>query len=374
MRRRFLDYYEVLGVDKTASQEEIKQAYRRLVKEWHPDLNPHRQKEAEERFKEIQEAYSVLSDPEKRRQYDLYGTVGDFPVTAGVGYDPFSDIMRMVDDFFGFPHARARAAPRPERGEDVETVVEVTLEEAFTGAEKEVEVEVVTTCQECGGTGAIGGLRSCPDCGGSGEHVTTRRTAAGFVRTITSCPRCRGMGRVAEVVCHSCHGVGRLEVTRKVRVAIPIGADDGTTVRIPKQGCSGKSGGPPGDLYVVFRIQPHPQFRREGPHLHVDVPLTYPQLVLGDKVKVPTLDGEVEVEVPPGTEPASVLKVHRKGFVSLHGSRRGDLLVHIRLEVPKRITDQQRRLLLELAQTMGLDLDRQNKSFVARIRDKFVKS
>ncbi|MCS7223698.1 MAG: molecular chaperone DnaJ [Armatimonadetes bacterium] len=376
MRRRFLDYYELLGVDRNATQEEIKQAYRRLVKEWHPDLNPERRKEAEEKFKQIQEAYSVLSDPEKRRQYDLFGTVGDVPMSPGVGFDPFSDLWRMVDDFFGYPRSATRTTPRPERGEDVEVVLDITLEEAFQGAEKEVEAPVVVTCQDCGGSGARGGFRSCPDCGGSGQQVSTRRTPGGFVRTIFTCRRCGGSGTTAAEICPSCQGVGRTETTRTVRVVVPPGAEDGMPLRIPGQGCSGKSGGPPGDLYVFFRIQPHPIFRRDGPHLHLNWSLTYPQLVLGDTVKVPSLDGEVELVVPPGTEPGAVLKIPKRGFVTLHGGRRGDLMVHIHLAVPKTITEDQRHLLQELAKSMGVTLAGQSKSksLTERIREKFRRS
>jgi len=207
------DYYAILGVSRDATQEEIKQAYRRLVKEWHPDLHPENRKEAEERFKEIQEAYEVLSDPEKRRQYDLFGTVGTVP-TAPTGYDPFSDLFRMVDEFFGFrePPRTYRRTTRSERGEDLEAVLTLTLEEAFKGGEKELEVEVWESCPECSGMGTIGGYRRCPECRGTGRIAYSRQMQGVFFRSVTTCPTCQGMGEIPSELCPECHGVGRIPI------------------------------------------------------------------------------------------------------------------------------------------------------------------
>lgn len=368
------DYYAILNVSRDATQEEIKQAYRRLVKQWHPDLHPENRKEAEERFKEIQEAYEVLSDPEKRRQYDLFGTVGEVPIATGVGFDPFGDLMRMVDEFFGFGTTATRYRPRTERGEDVEVVLEVSLEEAFHGGEKEVEVSVWVTCPECSGFGALGGFQRCPECHGTGRITYTRQAAGVFMRTMTTCPTCHGAGQVAAQVCDTCQGIGRTETVRRVTVNLPPGVEEGTTLRLPGQGNAGKAGGPPGDLYVVVRIKPHPVFRREGPHLHMDLPLTFPQLALGDVVEVPTLDGTAEVTIPPGTQPGTVLKVPRKGFISMRSGRRGDLFVHVQVTVPTELTDEQRRLLRELAKTMGVTPKGAEPSWWERLRERFKKS
>ena len=277
MPQEYKDYYAILGVPKNATQEEIKQAYRRLVKQWHPDLHPENRREAEERFKEIQEAYEVLSDPKKRHQYDLYGTVGEFPVATGAGFDPFEDFMRVVDEFFGFGNTSTRYRTRTERGEDVETVVEISLEEAFQGCEKEVEVEVLVTCPSCNGFGALGGFKRCPNCHGSGRISYSRQAGGVFMRTTTTCPTCQGRGQVAAQICDTCHGIGRIETTRKVKVELPAGIEDGMTLRILGQGNSGKAGGPPGDLYVTVQIKPHPVFRREGNNLHT---VSYTHLTL----------------------------------------------------------------------------------------------
>jgi len=364
------DYYAILGVPRNATQEEIKQAYRRLVKQWHPDLHPENRKEAEEKFKEIQEAYEVLSDPEKRRQYDLFGIVGEAPVATGFGFDPFSDLMRMVDEFFGFG-STTRYRTRTERGEDVEAELEISLEEAFRGGVKEVTTTVLVTCPECSGFGALGGFKRCPDCHGTGRITYSRHGGGVFVRTMTTCPTCQGLGQVAAQICETCQGIGRIETTRTVEVELPAGVEDGMTLRIQGQGNSGKAGGPPGDLYVTVRIKPHPLFRREGIHLHMDLPLTFPQLALGDIVEVPTLDGTAELTIPSGTQPGTVLKIPRKGFVSLRSGRRGDLFVHVQVTVPTELTEEQRRLLRELAKTMGIEPKGAEPSWWERLKERF---
>jgi len=367
------DYYAILGVPRNATQEEIKQAYRRLVKQWHPDLHPENRKEAEERFKEIQEAYEVLSDPEKRHQYDLYGTVGEVPVPSGYGFDPFEDLMRMVDEFFGFRTTTSRYRTRTERGEDIESVLEITLEEAFRGGEEEVEVDVLVTCPECSGFGALGGFKRCPDCHGSGRITYSRQAGGVFMRTMTTCPTCQGSGQVAAQICDECQGIGRVETTRKVKVELPAGIEDGMTIRVPGQGNSGKAGGPPGDLYVTVRIKPHPVFRREGINLHMELPLTFPQLALGDVVEVETLDGKAELTIPPGTQPDTVLKIPRKGFVSMRSGRRGDLFVHVQVTVPTELTEEQRKLLKQLAKTMGVEPKGAEPNWWERLKERFKK-
>ncbi len=374
MRQGYKDYYAILGVSRDATQDEIKQAYRRLVKEWHPDLNPNRHKEAEERFKAIQEAYEVLSNPEKRRQYDLYGTVGEVPVPGATGFDPFAELFRMVDEFFGFGGTATRYGTRTERGEDMEAVLEITLEEAFRGGERELDVEVLVTCPECYGTGALGGFRACHDCRGTGRIIYSRQTPGGSFRFQTTCMTCQGTGEVAAKVCDTCEGIGRLQTTRKVKIELPAGVEDGMTFRLTGQGNAGKGGGPPGDLYVTVHIQPHPIFHREGVQLHMDLPLTFPQLTLGDVVSVPTLDGEAELTVPPGTQPGTVLKIPRKGFVSMKSGRRGDLFVRVQITVPTELTEEQHRLLRQLAKTMGVEPKGAEASWWERIKGRLRKS
>ena len=369
------DYYAILGVSRDATQEEIKQAYRRLVKEWHPDLHPENRKEAEERFKEIQEAYEVLSDPEKRRQYDLFGIVGTVP-TAPTGYDPFSDLFRMVDEFFGFrePPRTYRRTTRSERGEDVEAVLTLTLEEAFKGGEKELEVEVWESCPECSGMGTIGGYRRCPECRGTGRIAYSRQMQGVFFRSVTTCPTCQGMGEIPSELCPECHGVGRIPIRRRVKIQVPPGVDDGMVFRLSGQGNVGKAGGSPGDLYVTIQIAPHPVFRRDGNHLHMDLTLTFPQLALGDVVKVPTIDGDAELTIPPGTQPGTVLKIPRKGFVSMKSGRRGDLFVRVQVSVPTELTEEQRKLLRQLAKTMGVQPKGAEPSWWERIKEHLLKS
>ncbi|MCS7192045.1 MAG: J domain-containing protein, partial [Armatimonadetes bacterium] len=315
----------------------------------------------------------VLSDPEKRRQYDLFGTVGEVPVPTGVGFDPFDDLMRMVDEFFGFGSTTTRYRTRTERGEDVEAVLEITLEEAFQGGEKEVEAEVLVTCPECKGFGALGGFKRCPDCQGSGRITYSRQAGGVFMRTMTTCPTCQGMGQVAAQICDTCQGIGRIERTRKVKVELPAGIEDGMTLRITGQGNSGKAGGLPGDLYVTVQIKPHPTFRRDGVNLHMDLSLTFPQLVLGDVVEVPTIDGKAELTIPPGTQPGTVLKIPRKGFVSMRSGRRGDLFVHVQVTVPTELTEEQRKLLRQLAKTMGVEPKGSEPSWWERIKERFKK-
>lgn len=373
MPQGYKDYYTILGVPRNATQDEIKQAYRKLVKEWHPDLNPNRQREAEEQFKEIQEAYEVLSDPEKRRQYDLYGTVGEVPVPTASGFDPFASFFRMVDEFLGSSGTTTRYSTRTERGEDLETLLEVSLEEAFYGGEKELEIEVLTSCSECYGTGTLGGFRSCPDCRGTGHIAYSRQTHGGFFRAFTTCPTCQGRGEVAAQICNTCRGIGRVQKNHKVKVNLPPGVEDGTVFRLPGQGNAGKAGGSPGDLYVVVRIQRHPVFRREGIHLHINLPLTFPQLTLGDVVTVPTLEGKTELTIPPGTQPGTVLKVPRKGYLNVQGRGRGDLFVHVQVTVPTDLTDEQRKLLKQLAKTMGVELKGSEASQWERIKERLRK-
>ncbi|MDR5676406.1 MAG: molecular chaperone DnaJ [Armatimonadota bacterium] len=358
------DYYEVLNVPRDASLEEIKAAYRRLAREYHPDVRKD-DPQAEERFKEINEAYQVLSDPQKRAEYDRLGRRG---TPAPGPFDFRSPFEELFEAFFG------GAAPRqergPQRGADLRYDLEVTLEEAARGAERSVEVTRLETCPSCFGTGAErgGGLRECPSCAGSGQVRYSRRTAFGHFTQITTCPRCGGEGTILVNPCARCGGAGRVEAQRTVTVRVPPGAEDGTTLRVPEEGEAGVHGGPRGDLYVVLHLSRHPVFHRKGRDLYADLTVSMVQAALGDEVEVPTLDGPERVTLPAGVQPGEVLTLKGRGMPDLQG-RRGDLHFRVRVEIPRQLTGEQRRLLLELARTMGLDVKPQRRKFSDRVKD-----
>ncbi len=355
------DYYEVLGVPRGASPEEIKKAYRRLVREYHPDVN--KSPEAAEKFKAINEAYEVLSDPEKRAAYDRYGSAasapgfGSGPESAEwgpFGGDLFGEVFRDVfDQFFGQDAFRSST-----RGEDVAVTVEVSLEEAFSGAEKEVEVVRRAVCPACGGRGAEpgAGYGTCPACGGRGEIRSSHRTPFGQFTRIATCGRCGGAGRVIERVCSSCRGEGRVARRERLRVRVPPGVTTGTRIRLPGQGEAGIRGGPPGDAYVVFSVRPHPVFSRQGDDLLCQVEVGMAQAALGAEVEVPSLSsngvGE-RLHLPPGTQPGTEFRLRGKGMPRLQGLGRGDLVVRVQVKVPDKLSREERDLLRRLAELRG---------------------
>ncbi len=360
------DYYEVLGVSRTATEKEIKQAYRRLVRQYHPDLNPNN-KEAEERFKEIQEAYEVLSDPEKRRLYDKFGhnwraawqakqqgidveNIGWVPPSQeGVDWDfgnwqdLFSSFSDFLSDFFGTRTAtRTRPRrPRAQRGQDVEAELEVDLEDIAFGATKRISVTVEEPCPTCNGEG--GTTRTCPTCGGTGVVHQTR----GFFSIGSPCTRCRGEGIIIDSRCPRCNGQGVAHTTRSVEVRIPVGVEDGQKLRLQGQGAAGRNGGPPGDLYLVVRVRKHPFFERKGSDLFCEVPVTFAEAALGAEIEVPTLDGRVKVRVPPGTQSGQLLRLAGLGLPKPSGGR-GDLYVRVKVAVPRDLTPRERQLIEEL--------------------------
>ena len=340
--------YEVLGVPKNASEDEIKKAYRKLAREYHPDRNPG-DASAEERFKEVQTAYDVLSDPEKRRAYDSFGAAGarggGSPGFGGMRFEEF-DLGNLGDLLGGmFGGGRPSANNRPVRGEDLEARVRVSFEDALEGVQVRVPVEVDTVCSACHGTGAEPGTSPivCPECGGRG--VVSE--AQGLFAFSQPCPRCHGNGSIVEKACRRCRGVGRERTTKRYSVKIPAGAKTGTRIRLKGKGEAGHRGGPPGDLYVVVDVEPSQLFQRRGSDLVLDVPVTYAEAALGANVQIPTPEGPVSLKVPAGTEPGKLLRVKGRGAPHLKGNGRGDLLARINVTVPKKLSKAERQALEE---------------------------
>lgn len=342
------DYYEVLGVERTANDQEIKSAYRKLAMQFHPDRNPGNP-EAEEKFKEATEAYSVLADSDKRARYDRYGHAG--LAGDGFGFDPsqFTDLGDVFGDFFSQifgVNMGGRRASRAQKGEDVRADLTLTFEEAAFGKKTEVKVRRYETCEQCKGTGAASGKGpvTCQTCGGQGQ-VQYRQS---FFSLSRPCPKCNGAGRVIADPCNRCRGEARVMQERGVDVSVPAGVEDGTRIRYQEQGNHGLNGGPPGDLYIFLTVKPHPFFEREGKDLFCSIPISFTQAALGAEIMVPTLEGEHKLKVPEGTQSGTVLRVRGKGVAALRGSGKGDLHVYIRVQTPSKLSRQQRQLLEEL--------------------------
>jgi molecular chaperone DnaJ len=343
--------YETLGVPKNASQDEIKKAYRKLARKHHPDANPG-DESAETRFKEVQHAYDVLGDADKRKQYDAFGDgrVRGGPSAGGSGARFDFDLGDFdLGDLLGGVFNRGRRGPtrpQPQRGSDVEAVVNVSFEDSLKGLETRIPVEVDTACRTCGGTGARPGTspKICPECNGRGVLAESQ----GLFAISQPCPRCRGNGTVIEQPCETCHGSGRERRTKRYTVKIPAGVKDGTHIRIKGRGEPGPAGGPPGDLFVVTRVAASETYERRGSDLIVDVPVAYPDAVLGGRVEVPTPEGPVTLKVPAGSHDGKLLRVRGRGAPKLKGSGKGDVLARLRIDVPARPTKKERELLEEL--------------------------
>ena len=354
------DYYEVLGVKKDATADEIKKAYRKLTKENHPDLHPG-DKACEERFKEANEAYEILSDEEKRKKYDQFGHAAFDPNAGfgGGGFDGFGGFGGFGDifsDIFGGFGGATRSNPNaPRRGESIRATVNISFEEAAFGCKKEVTVAKIETCADCKGTGCAPGTTPeiCPDCKGTGQVTVAQRTPFGMMQSSSPCTKCRGTGKIIHQPCKTCRGMGSIRRQHKVEVTIPAGIDDGQTISKPGGGNAGVNGGPAGDLLVSVIVRPHARFERDGTSVLLEQEISYAQATLGAEVEVPTLDGKVKLTIPEGTQPGAVFRLRGKGIPFLRGSGRGDQFVSVTIKVPKNLTGSQKELLRQCAASMG---------------------
>ena len=374
------DYYEVLGVSKSSSDAEIKKAYRKEAKKYHPDLNPGN-KEAEAKFKEINEAYSVLSDPEKKSRYDQFGHAGVDPNFgaggaggAGFGGFDFGDIFSDIfgGGFGGFGGGARRNGPR--KGADLRQVVTIDFEEAAFGVKKQINITSMENCKTCGGSGAKPGTSpvTCGRCGGSGQIQTQQRTMLGYMTNVTTCPECRGEGKKITDPCTDCRGAGKVRENKTIEVDIPCGIDDGQTMRVQGKGEAGERGGPNGDLLLTVRVRRHAIFRREANDVYITMPISVVQAILGAKLKVPTIDGPVEYDIPEGTQPGTRFRLRDKGIPFLpergRSRGRGDQYVIIDVEIPKNLSDKQKDILREFDDEA---LYKKKKSFMDKLKDLF---
>jgi molecular chaperone DnaJ len=364
------DYYDVLGVGRNASEQEIKSAYRRMALQYHPDRNPDNKEESEEKFKEVTKAYSVLADPQKRAAYDRFGYAA---VTGTGAYTPdfssaiFSDFEDIFGDFFGFGDIfgrRTRSRTRAQRGADLRYDLEISLEEAAQGLDSKVKIPRWETCASCRGSGAKKGSEptNCPTCSGRGQI----RQQQGFFTITRTCPHCQGMGQVIREACPECHGQGRTREEKVLALKIPPGVDDGTRLRVSGEGEAGEHSGPPGDLYVVLKVREHRYFERRGNDLYCTVPASIVQATLGAEFKVPTLRGEQRLRIPEGTQSGSVFRLRSLGMPSLDGRGQGDLYVSVQVVTPTRLSREQRRIL----EMMGSSVRVENKPLERRASEK----
>lgn len=375
------DYYEVLGVSKGAGEAEIKKAYRSLAKKYHPDMNPG-DAEAEAKFKEVNEAYAVLSDAEKRSQYDQFGHAAFEPGAGGGsgfggfgGFGDFSDLGDIFGSFFGggFGGGSAQRRNAPTRGEDVGVRLTVTFEEAAFGTKKDVTYHRIQKCADCGGSGAAKGTsaETCNVCGGSGQRRVTQRIGGMAFQSTTTCDTCRGTGKIIKTPCSGCKGTGYVKVNKKLGVTIPAGIDDGERIALRSQGCDGRNGGPAGDLIITVMVKRHPVFERDGYNIFCEIPITVAEATLGAEIDVPTLEGSQKYTIPEGTQPGTTFTLKGKGIPYINNAnRRGDLIFSVNIEVPKGLSEKQKEHMRAFAEACKESNYSKKSGFFKRIFDK----
>jgi len=374
------DFYEQLGVEKNASDDQIKKAYRKMAKQYHPDANPG-DKAAEAKFKEISEAYGVLSDSSKRQTYDQFGHAAFEQGGGGGGFHGGMDINDIFGSFFGggmdigdlFGGGRQR--PRARKGADLQMRMNIKFEEAVFGATKEVQLQSYDECSTCKGSGAKPGTyaESCKKCNGTGSERITQQSILGMMTRVVPCSQCRGEGKIIKEPCQQCRGQGRVRTTKTLEVNVPKGIDNGQSIRLTGKGEYGEKGAPPGDLYITVSISPHKLFTRDGSHLYLEIPITFVQAALGDEISIPTLDaGEEKYKVKAGTQPGTVIQLRGKGVPNVHNPRNvGDLIVKLNVTVPTQMNDKQRELLMGFNEAMGDDYKNHKKRWFDKVKEYF---
>ena len=375
------DYYEVLGLQKGASEDEIKKAFRKMAMKYHPDRN------AEEKFKEVNEAYSILSDPDKKNKYDRFGHAGVDPNAGfggGAGFGGFGggfsgtggfeDIFDMFGGMFGGGYGQnTRRRNGPMKGRDVQKAVTVTFEEAAFGVKKQIKLNKYVECSTCHGSGAAPGTskKTCPHCNGSGQVYTTQRTPLGQFQSVSTCQHCGGMGEIIETPCETCGGTGRVRKDVTISVDIPAGVDNDSVGSIKGQGEPGTNGGPAGDLYIVISVKPHKLFNRRGNDLYLDIPITFAQASLGDDITVPTLSEKVTYKIPAGTQPDTTFRLKGKGIANVRTGRPGDLYVKVKLEIPTKLSGKQKKAIEEMNKALGAECYQKKKGFAETVKELF---
>ncbi len=376
------DYYETLGVSRDASADEIKKAYRKLARKYHPDVNQD-DKEAENRFKEVNEAFEILSDPQKKQQYDQFGSAA-FQQGGGSGFggfgggagfnaeDIFSNFGDIFGDIFGGGMGRGRGRSQPQSGADLRYDLEITLEDAYNGLEVEVEIPRFETCKTCSGSGAKPGTdaKTCPKCGGTGEVKHIRRTMLGQMVQIGVCDKCNGQGKIIEDPCEDCSGEGRIRNKRKIDIKVPKGIDDGQHLRVAGEGDKGQKGAPAGDLYIVVHVKPHDIFERHGSELYCKRTISMSQAALGDKIKIPTISGKnAELKIPSGTQSHTVFRLKGQGMPDLRRDSHGDMLVKAVVKTPTKLSKKQKDALRILAEEAGEEVHETSKGFFDKMKE-----